>query len=340
MTALDYKSPSTARAAVSPLLRLLRIREVPTLLFLMLICIATTAVQHNFLSPDNRRNILMFIPLLLIVAMGEMMVIITRGVDVSVGSMMGLAGMTVGVLFKNHTIDNVYLGTLAAIGIGGVLGAFNGVLIAFCNIPPIVATLGTLGCFRGLIYIVSQENQINADEMPAQLDRWSIVGPFAQHAVPWLVIIALLVALLTFLFLRYTVTGRNIYAIGGNPEAARLRGVPVKWITFLVYLITGLCSGLAGILYASRFGTLNAEQIGSGFELVVISAVVVGGVSIFGGAGTVMGVLLGSLLLATIYTALTVLPNVTAGWQATTYGFVILLAVIFDDVMARRRVMS
>jgi rhamnose transport system permease protein len=214
-----------------------------------------------------------------------------------------------------------------------------------------------MGAFRGLVYVVSNENQINADQLPPQLDRWSIHGPFdlpifhklaaavpsltrpilaADTMLPWIVVIALAIALLGFLFLRYSVTGRNIYAVGGNPDAARLRGVPVKWITFLVYLIVGLCAGLAGILYASRFGTLNAEQLGSGFELVVISAVVVGGVSIFGGSGSVVGVLLGSLLLATIYTALTVLPNVTAGWQATTYGLVILLAVIFDDVIGRR----
>jgi rhamnose transport system permease protein len=335
VTALDYQSSSTATSA-SPLARLLRVREVPTILVLVLICLATSAVQHNFLGPGNIRGILMWMPLLIIVAMGEMMVIITRGVDVSVGSMMGLAGMSAGVLFRNHTIDNVYLGALLAIGIGGLLGAINGLLVTLGNVPPIVATLGTMGAFRGLVYVVSSENQINADQLPPQLDRWSIVGPFGQTLVPWLVIIALLVALVTFVFLRYTVTGRNIYAIGGNPDAARLRGVPVKPIIFLVYTITGLCSGLAGILYASRFGTLNAEQIGSGFELVVISAVVVGGVSIFGGAGTVLGVLLGSLLLATIYTALTVLPNVTEGWKATSYGFVILLAVIFDDVMSQR----
>src|SRR4051794_21975720 len=126
----------------SPFARLLRVREIPTILVLILICLATTTIQHNFLSAGNLRSILMFIPLLLIVAMGEMMVIITRGVDVSVGSMMGLAGMTVGVLFRDHTIDNVSLGALLAIVIGGVLGSINGLLIAVCKIPPIVATLG------------------------------------------------------------------------------------------------------------------------------------------------------------------------------------------------------
>ncbi len=120
--------------------------------------------------------------------------------------------------------------------------------------------------------------------------------------------------------------------MGGNPEAARLRGIRVRSVTFAVYAIAGLCSGLAGVLYASRFGTINPAAIGSGFELIVISAVVVGGVSIFGGSGTVPGVVLGALLLGTIYTALTVL-GVADAWQTTAYGTVILLAVIFDHLV-------
>jgi rhamnose transport system permease protein len=149
------------------------------------------------------------------------------------------------------------------------------------------------------------------------------------------VVIALGVAGAAFLFLRYTRTGRGIYSVGGNPEAARLRGIPVAGITFLVYVIAGLLSGLAGVLYASRFGTINPAAIGAGFELIVISAVVVGGVSIFGGSGTVPGVVLGALLLGTIYTALTVL-GVADAWQTAAYGAVILVAVIFDDLIRSR----
>jgi rhamnose transport system permease protein len=149
------------------------------------------------------------------------------------------------------------------------------------------------------------------------------------------VIVAAVVTVLAMLFLRFTITGRNIYAVGGNPDAARLRGIPVRGVSFLVYVIAGMCAGFAGILYASRFGTLNPAAVGTGFELVVISAVVVGGVSIFGGTGTMPGVLLGCVLLGTIYTALTAL-NVADAWQTTSYGLVILSAVIFDDVMDRR----
>jgi rhamnose transport system permease protein len=315
--------------------RLLRVRELPILLVLFFLVLITTLIDHRFLSEGNLRNVLLWIPLVVVVAAGEMMVIISRGVDVSVGSIMGLAGMTVGVLFRNHTIDNVYLGSVIAILLGGLLGAVNGTLIAFCKVPPIVATLGTLGAFRGLVHIVSRGYQINAYELPPSLGSWSINGPFNQTLVPWLVIVAAVVTVLAMLFLRFTITGRNIYAVGGNPDAARLRGIPVRGVSFLVYVIAGMCAGFAGILYASRFGTLNPAAVGTGFELVVISAVVVGGVSIFGGTGTMPGVLLGCVLLGTIYTALTAL-NVADAWQTTSYGLVILSAVIFDDVMDRR----
>lgn len=333
MTVVNAPPSPTARSRLAS--RLLAVREIPIVLVLIAICLITASIDHRFFSEENLRNVLLWVPLLVIVAMGEMVVIVARGVDVSVGSMMGLAGMAIGVLWRDHAIDNVYLGLLLGILAGGILGAFNGLLIAFWRVPPIVATLGTLGVYRGLVFIVSRGFQINAYELPPALDRWSIEGPMHQTLIPWLVVIALAVAVAAFLFLRFTVTGRNIYAVGGNPEAARLRGVPVRGVTFLVYAIAGCCSGLAGILYASRFGTLNPEAVGNGFELVVISAVVVGGVSIFGGTGTVLGVLLGSLLLGTIYTALTAL-NVADAWQGTTYGLVILAAVVFDDLVSRR----
>jgi rhamnose transport system permease protein len=336
MTAIDYHPPGAPSGKPDSFIaRLLRVREVPICFVILLILLLTTVVDHQFCSRGNFRDILLWMPLVVIVAMGEMMVIVARGVDVSVGSIMGLSGMIVGELFKHHVIDSVYLGALLAMAIGAVLGSINGTLIAVCKVPPIVATLGTLGAYRGLVHIVCQGYQINAYELPPSLDDWSIDGPFHQTLIPWLVIIAALVAVAALLFLRYTITGRNIFTVGGNPEAARLRGIPVVGVTFLVYVIAGLCAGLAGILYASRFGTLNPQDVGSGFELVVISAVVVGGVSIFGGVGSVVGVLLGSLLLAVIYTALTAL-NVADAWQSTSYGVVILLAVIFDDLMSRR----
>ena len=308
-------------------------RELPTLILWIAICLVTVAVQPKFFSASVFRSILLWIPLLVVVAMGEMMVIVTRGVDVSVGSMMGLAGMCVGILLRDHAGLGVVPAATIGVLIGAGLGAVNGSLIAWCSVPPIVATLGTLGAYRGLVHIVCRGRQVDEYNLPRELGRWSIDGPFHQTLVPWIVVFAIVAAVATLLLLRFTRIGRNIYAIGGNPEAARLRGVPVRRVTFFVYVLSGIGAGLAGVLYASRFGTINPAAIGTGFELVVISAVVVGGVSVFGGSGTVTGVVLGCLLLGTIYTALTVLKLPDA-WQGTTYGLVILVAVIFDDLVS------
>ncbi len=310
-------------------------RELPTLVLWLLICGVATLMEPKFFSASVARSILLWIPLLIVVAMGEMMVIVTRGVDVSVGSMMGLAGMCVGMLLRDHPGLGVAPATAIGVLIGAGLGAVNGGLVAGCRVPPIVTTLGTLGAYRGLVHIVSRGAQVDEYDLPRELGRWAIDGPFGQTLAPWIVVFAIAAAVASGLFLRFTRVGRDIYAIGGNPEAARLRGLPVRRVTFLVYVLSGVGAGLAGVLYAARFGTINPAAIGTGFELVVISAVVVGGVSVFGGSGTVSGVVLGCLLLGTIYTALTVLKLPDA-WQGTTYGLVILLAVIFDDLMGRR----
>lgn len=314
--------------------RLSRFRELSIIVFLVLVVALSAAVEPRFLQPFNIRSTLLWIPLLAVIAMGEMMVIITRGIDVSVGSIMGFAGIVVGMIFRDNPGFNIYLGTLLGILLGAMLGAVNGLLIARAKIPPVITTLGTLSAFRGLVFIVSGGRQIDPNHIPTALIRWSQVGPFNIQWVPWVVLVALVVAILAYLFLRYTRAGRDIYAIGGNPEAARLRGIPVARNIFAVYLITGAMAGLAGILYASRFGFVNPGETGVGFELTVIAAVVIGGTNFSGGSGSVLGVMLGCLLLGTINVALSVL-GIAATWQLAVYGFVILLAVVVDALIQR-----
>lgn len=314
--------------------RLSRFREIGIIVFLIAIVGITLAFQPNFLRPINIRSILLWIPLLVIIASGEMMVIITRGIDVSVGSILAFSGIVVGMIFRDYPEFNIFLGVVLGILLGALLGAINGLLIAWARIPPIITTLGTLSVYRGLVFIVSGGRQIDPNHVPTALIRWSQRGPFGLQWVPWVVIIAAVVALLAALFLRYSRRGRDIYAIGGNPDAARLRGIPVKSTVFLVYVITGAACGLAGILYASRFGFVNPGETGVGFELTVIAAVVIGGTNVFGGSGTVLGTMLGSLLLGTINVALSVL-GVASTWQLAVYGFVILLAVTVDAIIQR-----
>lgn len=315
--------------------RLARIREAAIVVLLLIIVAGVTAIDPRFLSSFNIRSILLWVPLLTVVAMGEMMVIIIRGIDVSVGSILGFAGIVVGMIFRDNPGFNIYLGTLLGILIGAALGAINGVLIAWVKIPPVITTLGTLSVYRGLVFIVSGGRQIDPNHIPTELIRWSQRGPFGSQLIPWVVVIALVVATLIYVFLRYTKTGRNIYALGSNPDAALLRGIPVSRTQFIVYTITGALAGLAGILYASRYGFVNPGETGVGFELTVIAAVVLGGTNVFGGSGSVIGTVLGCLLLGTINVALAVL-GVAATWQLAVYGIVILLTVIIDAIFQRQ----
>ena len=314
--------------------RLARFREVGIIVFLLIIVAGASAVEPGWLKPFNLRSVLLWVPLLTVVAMGEMMVIITKGIDVSIGSTLALAGMTVGMIWRQDNTFDIWASTGLAILIGLAAGALNGAVIAWAKLPPVISTLGTLSAYRGLAFIVSGGRQIDPNYVPRPLIFWSIKGPFGIDLVPWVVIIAAIVALLTWAFLRYTKPGRNVYTIGGNLNAAQLRGVPVEWTIFLVYAITGAMAGLAGILYASRYGFVNPGETGVGFELTVIAAVVIGGTNMFGGSGSVLGVVLGCLLLGTINVALAAL-GIAATWQLAVYGFVILLAVVVDAIIQR-----
>ena len=310
-------------------------RELPILIALALLFVGVGLYERRFWAADNLRSILLWVPLLTVVALGQMAVILTRGVDVSVGSTLGLAGMATAILLRDHPGLSVYLAALISVAFGALLGAVNGGLIAYGRVPAIVATLGTMGVFRGLTFKVSGGRQVSEYELPRVLATWSAEGPGGQSMVAWVVIVALLAAVGMHAFLARTRAGRTLYALGGNPEAAALRGLPTRSATFWVYVLCGAGAGLAGILYASRYGTVNPASVGAGFELLVIAATVIGGVSVFGGVGTVPGVVLGCFLLGTINVALSVLA-IAATWQSAVYGAVILLAVVFDDRAARK----
>lgn len=313
----------------------MRIRsEYGTAAMLVAVVAITAFKQPRFLGADSLNGILLWIPLLVIVGMGQMLVIVTRGIDVSVGSIVAVAGMVVGMTFRAQPNLPVTLGLLEGMGVGLVLGSLNAAAIAWGRVPPIVATLGTLSAFRGLTFIVSGGRQIDASDLPDGLTHLSVAGPvqFRNVVVPWILLLALLVAFATAFFIHSTRAGRNVFALGSNPEAARLRGIPVVRTTFLVYAVTGTLAGLAGVLYASRYGFVNPASIGQGMELIVIASVVIGGTKVTGGSGTVLGVTLGCLLLGTISQALSVL-GIDATWQSLAYGLVILVALLLGRVL-------
>jgi len=310
---------------------LIRFREAGISLFILMLVIAVSLRAPSFLSMDNFQDILLNISILAIVALAQTMVIITRGIDLSVSSMIGLVGMMVAFVVKENPEIPVLLTVLLGMALGTVLGAFNGLIITFGRVPPIIATLGTLSIYRGLVFYYSQGTWINSFELPASFKTLSKGTPLG---LPNMVLVAILVAVAVYFFLNYTRTGRDIFAVGSNPEAAQFAGIRKQRITFLVYLISGLLSGLAAVLWVSRFESAQTNTA-AGFELQTVAAAVVGGVSIGGGVGTVTGVLLGALLLGIIQNSLTLI-RISPFWQLAAQGLLILIAVISDKWILSR----
>jgi rhamnose transport system permease protein len=284
-----------------------------------------------FLTVDNFRDILLNISILAIVSLAQTMVILTHGIDLSVSSMIGLVGMMVAFVVSENPQMPVIFSVILGMILGSVLGMFNGMIITFGNVPPIIATLGTLSIFRGLIFYYSQGTWINSFEIPANFKQLSKGTPLG---LPNMVIIAIVVAVIVYYFLNHTRTGREIFAVGSNEEAAKFAGIRKQRIIFLVYVLSGILSGLAAVLWISRFESAQTNTA-LGFELQTVAASVVGGVSISGGVGTVPGVLLGALLLGIIQNALTLI-RISPFWQLAAQGFLILIAVISDKWILNR----
>jgi rhamnose transport system permease protein len=310
---------------------LARFRALGILAFLALFVLAASFQAPNFLTISNLENITVDISLLTIVAVGEALVIIARQIDLSVGSILGVCGIAVGFFLKAHPGFPVPLALLMGLGLGVLLGVGNGFVVTVIRVPAIITTLGTLSIYRGLAYIVSGAHQVNPEDLPQGLINLAQTSPLR---IPWLVIIALSIALVAGICLQLTRPGRELYAVGSNPTAASFRGLRVGVVVFSTLVICGALSGLAGVLYAGRYATVNPDA-GVGFELQVIAAVVVGGVNIFGGSGSILGAVLGCLLLGTISNVLALL-NLSEYWQEAIQGGIILAAVTVDTELRLR----
>jgi rhamnose transport system permease protein len=286
--------------------------------------------KDQFFSLIN--SILLWTPLNMTVAMGMMMVIIVRDIDLSVGSAVGFASMVAGICFRDMGFS-IPAGIAVALAAGLLCGMFNGALIAYLKIPAIIVTLGTINLYRGLAYIVSNRRQISGYELPQGMSnvvsRGISIGPLF---LPWMVLIAAGIALVFYIILNYSHFGREVYAVGSNREGALLRGINCKKTEFLIFTITGLLCGAAAMMYAARFGYVNPNRTGNGLEFVVISATIIGGVSVSGGKGSVPGVFLGCLLLGTVNTVIASV-GIPGTVQSFTYGLIIVLALILDQAV-------
>ncbi|NOZ33027.1 MAG: ABC transporter permease [Alphaproteobacteria bacterium] len=312
---------------------LLRRRAAGIAVMLLIFSLVVGLIQPRFLTPDTLRIVMLAIPLIMVAAMGQMMVLVSRHVDLSMGSMLGFTAIVAGMVFRDFPDVPWWVGFIVAISTGAVLGLFNGLVVTIFKLPSIIVTLGTLSLFRGVLFLISDARQVDPQFIPSALIQMSQTSPV--FGIPGIVLIAFGVAFLTYLFLDHTRLGRQIYAIGSNPAAAPLRGIRVVPVTLLVFTLSGALSGLAGIMYASRFGYVNPSITGVGFEFTVIAAVVIGGASINGGVGTVLGTVLGVILLGTVSVALPILA-VSAFWQDAIFGAVIVIALLIDRSVRER----
>jgi len=308
-------------------------RETGILVALVLVVIAATARNPNFLfSTDGFRDLLLTPSILLLVAVGQAIVIITRNVDLSVGSTLGLTAYLTGRLFIDVPGIPIILVFLIGLLFGGFLGLINGALIAFAKVPALVITLGTLYIYRGINVWWTGSDRINASDMPKD---FLALGTKTILYIPVLTIIAVVVLIAAGWYLRNQRPGRELYAIGSDPAAANLYGLKVTQRVLVAFVVCGALAGLAGVLYSARYGTVNS-QAGSGFELEAVGAAVIGGVAIFGGSGTVWGAAIGAYLLFTINRALPIL-GVQDFWQRAVVGVLIIGAIVLDRLLALRQ---
>ncbi|MDQ0467398.1 ABC transporter permease [Labrys wisconsinensis] len=322
--------PTSDRRALSRL-----VAGLAPLIFLLAMMAVFAVLEPRFLNSTNLFNVMRQISITGLIALGMTFVILTAGIDLSVGSLLALAGMIAAAVAKGSTGNTLSLddsaaaghgamtAMLVAIGIGLTGGLLQGLGITKLKVPPFVVTLGGLSIFRGMTLWFSGGGPISGFEADYRWWGQGYVGP-----IPVPVIIFLACAAICHIVLRHTRYGRHIYAVGGNPEAARLSGLPVDRLILSVYVIVGFFAGLAGFVLSARLNSAEAVA-GIGYELTVIASVVIGGTSLFGGAGSVVGTVVGAILIGVLVNGL-VLNNVSSYVQQIVIGLIIILAVGFD----------
>ncbi len=272
-----------------------------------------------------------------LIAVGQAFVVLTRNIDLSIGSVVGCSAyFTGGILIAYPDLPPLLVPVLA-MAIGALFGAVNGFLVARFHLPSIIVTLATLALFRSILVQSSDGSSITTDRLPLWLTEFATTNAFTLGELQfrWIVVISLIVVLTAHIFLTRFRAGRTFFAIGSNPDAAAFAGLNAGRTIFLAFVISGALAGLAGFMFLSRFGNITVVA-GLGLELKSVGAVVVGGVNIFGGSGNVLGVLIGAALIDLIDTSLVRWELVSAFWREAVLGLLILLAVAADTVLMRR----
>jgi rhamnose transport system permease protein len=312
-------------------MNLLKTREAALAAIVLSLMILVGLRAPVFLTVSSLYEVMVDTSFLFMLVLAQMAIILTRGIDLSLASNLALTGMVSALFAAAYPAVPMPFVLLLAICVGALFGLINGLLIANLNIPPIVVTLGTLAVYRGLIFVIAGGAWLTSDDMSPAFVDFPKLNIFGVSVLLWF---AVLVSVAFYVFLNYLAAGRSLYAIGGNPVAARFCGINISRHLLMVYALAGAVSGLCGTLWVSRYGIAYVD-IANGFELTIIAACVIGGVSIAGGIGSVPGALLGALFLGVVVNALPVI-NVSPFWQMAISGAVILAAVIVNARSERK----
>jgi rhamnose transport system permease protein len=314
-----------------------QVREL-SLLFLIAIVFVFFGTQiDNYFSPRIFNRIAVDVAIVTVVAVGEAIVLLTRNYDLSVGSIVGFTAYFVGATLAGTPDIPAPVAVALAIGMGAAMGAVNGVLVAWGKVPSIIVTFGTLAIFRALLVELSGAKTVTTASMPQwiidlpQMTFFSLLG----FDVRPMVLVAVGVVVVFSLITRYLPFGRRLYAIGSNPEAARMGGLPASQMVFIAYVICGALAGLGGFMFLVRFGNITVVAA-QGLEIQVIAAAVVGGISTNGGSGTMIGVLLGAFLINLLQQSLLRWLQISEFWVGAFLGMLILVAVTIDSVLMNR----
>ena len=311
--------------------RVFRVRESGIIVVWIVFVAITVSIEPRFASQQEAQFILANTTIFALLALGETMVIVSRNVDLSIGSVVGLSAYVSASLFGQiHGIPIVVV-FLVGLGIGLAVGVANGLMVAIGRVPSLVVTLATLYIVRGLDILIVGGNEVVAQTLPnafIEIPRAGVYG------VPYLAIAIAVVIGIGAYYLRSYRSGRDLYAIGSNPEAARLAGIAVGRRVFTAFAVSGAIAGVAGVLWAAQYQTVDSNA-GTGYELTVIASVVVGGVAIFGGSGSAVGAAIGALLLQTINSALYVL-GISPFWDQAIAGALLLAALTLDRIISLR----
>lgn len=323
---------SHTHSAPSRLRTIVHQRELPVFVALLALVILTWVINPRFLTPQGVKDLFLNATIAMLMAAGQSLIISSEGVDLSVGSVLGCSAFLTGVLFATYPGIPIAAVFVAGTLLGALLGTINGLLVTWARVPAMVITLGTLYAFRGFLNWWAGSTQYFAGDRP---EAFGDLGVATVLGFPVLTILAVVVIALVSLYQRYARSGRDLYAIGSDRAAAAVYGIPVGRRVLTAFVVNGALVGLGGVLYASRFNSVGATT-GTGMELDIVAACVVGGVAMTGGVGIAYGAAIGALLLSTITSALTAV-GVDKFWQKAVVGALIIVAIVIDRVSTIRR---